>query len=280
MKKVLVTGANGYIGRHVVDELVEKGFEVIASDLEFDGVNSKAHRCNTEIFSGSKAIFEETGSPDICIHLAWRDGFVHNSPRHMLDLSKHYEFLANMAEGGCKNISVMGSMHEIGYWEGKVDDSTPCNPLSQYGVAKNALRQSILLLAESLGFNVYWLRAYYILGDDMKNHSIFARILQTAQEGRVEFPFTSGKNKYDFIKIEELSKRIVAASTQDKYTGIIEVCTGNPVALSEQVEQFIKEHHLNISLKYGEFPDRTYDSPVLYGDNTIIDAIMAGALKG
>uniref|UniRef100_UPI000A6B92E0 hypothetical protein n=1 Tax=Clostridium sp. NkU-1 TaxID=1095009 RepID=UPI000A6B92E0 len=71
----------------------------------------------------------------------------------------------------------------------------------------------------------------------------------------------------------ELAEMIVEASTQKEHTGIINVCSGQPISLGEKVEQFIKEHNLDISLQYGVFPDRAYDSPIIYGDNTIIRKI-------
>lgn len=273
-KRVLITGANGYIGRHVVEAFIDKGYSVIAADLQCTDVNFKAERYTAPIFSGSKNIYDETGCPDLCIHLAWQDGFVHNAPSHMLNLSKHYEFLSNLIEAGCHNIAVMGSMHEVGYWEGKIDSNTPCNPSSQYGIAKNALRQSLLLLSKDKDVNIYWLRAYYILGDDVKNHSIFSKILMAVQDGKGTFPFNSEKNKYDFLDVKELARQIMYASIQKKYTGIINVCSGQPVSLAERVEQFINENHLPISLEYGKFPDRPYDSPIVYGDNTVIQQIM------
>lgn len=239
--KVLVTGAAGYIGRHVVEKLLNMGHEVVAVDLISDGIDSRAKYCDISIFSGNKAIFRELGEPDACIHLAWKDGFVHSSVAHMGNLSSHYRFLCDMIDGGCKRIAVMGTMHEIGFWEGVINENTPCNPLSQYGIAKNALRQSLLLYAKDKDVKIYWLRAYYILGDDLKNHSIFTKLMQAAQEGKQEFPFTMGKNKYDFIEVDELARQIAKASTQDKYTGIINVCSGNPVSLADRVEQFIKE---------------------------------------
>ena len=275
MKKVLVTGANGYIGQHVVKNALDRGFDVIACDIRNTGIDNRATFTDVSIFSGEKDVYEKLGKPDVCIHMAWQDGFVHNAPSHILNLSKHYEFLINLAEAGCKNIAVMGTMHEIGYWEGKIDADTPCNPLSNYGIAKNALRQAMLLESKAKNFNLYWLRAYYILGDDSRNHSIFTKLLQAANEGKKEFPFTTGKNKYDFVEVEDLANMIVAAATQEKHTGIINVCSGTSVSLADRVEQYIKDKKLDIKLNYGAFPDRAYDSPEEYGDATIIKEILS-----
>ena len=145
MKTILVTGAAGYIGRHVVKKALDMGYRVIASDFAFKGVDERAEFCDVPIFSGDKNIYAALGKPDVCIHMAWRDGFRHNAPSHMKDLSSHVTFLNNMAAGGLSDLTVMGTMHEVGYWEGAIEDDTPCNPLSQYGIAKNALRQSMML---------------------------------------------------------------------------------------------------------------------------------------
>lgn len=272
--RVLVTGAAGYMGKHVVRNLLSKGHKVLAVDLNHKEINDNAQIVDVDIFSGEKDIYNMTQRPDLCIHLAWQDGFVHNSSKHMENLSGHFEFLKNMIDGGCKNISVMGTMHEIGFYEGKVDENTPCNPLSQYGIAKNALRQAILLLTQNTDVNLYWLRAYYILGDDIRNSSIFTKLLRAAEDGKKTFPFTTGTNQYDFIDIKELAAQIVAASTQEEVTGVINVCTGEPVALKDRVEAFIKEKNLDIALEYGVFPERPYDSKIIYGDNSKIKKIM------
>jgi len=281
MKKVLVTGASGYIGRHVVRELLRRGFLVVSNDLYRDETNPEAEFISTDIFSGEQGIFEALGRPDALIHLAWEQGFVHGAPVHMERLSAHFRFLKDMVKGGLKEISVMGSMHEVGFFEGAVTADTPCSPLSLYGVSKNALRQAMFIEAKQGDFALYWLRGFYIYGDDARGSSIFAKLTQAAAEGRKEFPFTTGRNEYDFIEIDELARQIVSAATQglrnveDPVTGVINVCSGKPMTLAERVESFIVENGFDIKLEYGVFPDRPYDSKVIWGDDGLIRKILA-----
>lgn len=272
--KVLVTGANGYIGSKVVKKLCEYGIEVIATDFSNANIDERAHFIKADIFSNEENWFKYFSSPDVCLHLAWRDGFVHNSPRHMEDLSSHYKFMCNLIDNGLKHIACMGTMHEVGYHEGAIDENTNCNPLSMYGISKNALRKSLELYANSKNCKFQWLRAYYIFGDDLYGNSIFCKIRQAVRDGKELFPFTTGKNKYDFIHIDDLANQISRCVMQDKVLGIINVCSGKPVSLADQIEWYISYNKLPIKLDYGKFPDRPYDSPCIYGDNKKIKEIM------
>ena len=279
MKTILVTGAAGYIGRHVVKNALDRGYRVIAADFNFKGVDERAEFCDVPLFGGDADLYRKLGSPDVCIHLAWRDGFRHNSAAHMKDLSSHVTFLNTLIDGGLKDLSVMGTMHEVGYWEGAVDENTPCNPMSMYGIAKNALRQQLLLYTQNKDVHLHWLRAYYIYGDDARGSSIFAKLYQAAEDGKTTFPFTTGKNLYDFIHVDDLAQMIMKASIQGEVDGIINVCTGKPMSLADKIESYIKEKNMNIRLEYGAFPDRPYDSPGIWGDAAKIEAIMGNGAK-
>lgn len=278
--KVLITGANGYIGRHVAKELLDRGHEVIGADLSYDGLDERAERSDVPIFSGDSDIYEKFGRPDLCIHLAWRNGFDHNNFSHVQDLPGHYLFLRNMMQGGLPHLSVMSTMHEVGYFEGAISEDTPTNPLTPYGIAKNALRELVQAEAKKDGCVLQWLRAYYIVGDDARNSSIFTKLSEAAAAGKEKFPFTSGKSKFDFISIEELAHQIAAASLQTEVTGIINCCSGEPVSLAEEAEKYIREHHFTISLDYGKFPDRADASPAVWGNPDKIRKILENENRG
>lgn len=277
MEKFLITGANGYIGHHVTNKLLENNNACItAVDFDNKNIDKKIKFKNLDILNKADdpGLYKKLDYPDNLIHLAWQDGFNHYSESHVDNLSKHFKFLKNMIDKGIKSLTVMGTVHEIGYHVGKVDENTTCEPLSYYGIAKNTLRQLLFAYAKDKDVSIKWLRAYYIVGDDLHNHSVFTKILEAAKNGEKEFPFVNGTNKFDFIDIENLSEMIVSAATQSKITGIINVCSGVPISIKDKAEEFIKEHNLKIKLKCGIFPSRKYDSPVIFGDNAKIMKIM------
>ncbi|MEK5490582.1 NAD(P)-dependent oxidoreductase [Paenibacillus sp. FSL R7-0297] len=273
-KTIVVTGAGGYIGRYVVRCLLDMGVNVTAVDFNTENIDARANKMEVNIFSDNEKIFEELGSPDCCLHMAWRDGFVHNSEAHLQFLYSHYNFVKRMVDGGLKQIVVMGTMHEVGYYEGEINADTPTNPHSLYGIAKNSLRQSLEILLKDKDVVFQWLRAFYIYGDDLNNKSIFSKIIESANAGKESFPFTTGKNKYDFITVDELSKQIALSAIQTEVTGTINCCSGNAISLGEMAEDFIKRNGFSIKLEYGAYPDRPYDSPAIWGNNVKIQKIL------
>lgn len=271
--KVLVTGANGYLGQGIVKAILGKKNEVIATDLNLRNVDDRAKKVACNIFE-IKDPYEYFGKPDVVLHLAWRDGFVHYSSAHIDDLPKHYMFIKKIAEAGVRQISVLGSMHEIGFYEGSINENTPCNPITPYGISKNALRQLTEMLCKQNDVIFQWLRGYYIVGNSKFGSSIFSKITSAEEEGKKEFPFTMGQNQYDFINYDVFVEQVATVVTQNEINGIINICSGKPEKLADRVERFIKENNYKIRLKYGAFPDRPYDSKAIWGDGEKIQNIM------
>ena len=271
--KVLVTGANGYLGRGIVKAILDRGIEVIAADFATSLVDERAVGMECNLFEIENP-YEYFGKPDILLHLAWRDGFVHYSEAHIDDLPKHYLFIRKMLTSGIKQIAVMGSMHEIGFFEGSIKEDTPCRPITPYGISKNALRDLVKMEANKQNVVFQWLRGFYIVGNTRIGNSIFSKLVAAAEDGKEEFPFTMGQSQYDFIDYPEFCEQVAAVVSQHDINGIINICSGKPEKLADRVERFIEECGFDIKLKYGAFPDRPYDSKAVWGNNSKIKAIM------
>lgn len=272
--KILVTGANGYLGQGIVKHILDSGNKVVAADFKVDYVDERADRRECDLFN-IKDSYSYFGQPDVLLHLAWRDGFVHYSDAHIEDLPKHYLFIKKFAESDVKMIAVMGSMHEIGFFEGSIKEDTPCKPITPYGISKNSLRMLTEMLCKQKEKKFMWLRGYYIVGNSHFGSSIFSKITEAEIEGKKEFPFTMGQNQFDFTDYEDFCEQTARAVGQDEVLGVINICSGYPEKLADRVEQFIKENGYAIKLKYGAFPDRPYDSKAVWGDGSKISKIMS-----
>lgn len=271
--KILVTGANGYLGQGIVRIILNNGHCVVATDFNTQFVDERAERIVCNLFEVDNP-YSFFGEPDVLLHLAWRDGFVHYSSAHIDDLPKHYAFIKKMVDGGIQQVAVMGSMHEIGFFEGSINESTPCHPTTPYGIAKNALRNLTQMLCKQKNIVFQWLRGYYIVGNSKFGSSIFSKITAAVDEGKTEFPFTLGQNQYDFIDYPDFCAQVAAVVGQKNEQGIINICSGKPEKLADRVERFIKENDYRIKLQYGAFPDRPYDSKAIWGNDTKIRKIM------
>lgn len=271
---ILVTGANGYLGQGIVKGILDNGHEVISADFSTEHVDERSRKFSGDIFALENP-YEKLGKPEVLLHLAWRDGFIHNSDAHIEDLPKHYHFIQKMIADGVSKVCVMGSMHEIGFYEGSIKEETPCNPMSLYGIGKNTLRQTTELLCRQNQIMFQWLRGYYIVGNAKYGSSIFTKIMQAEEEGKETFPFTMGQNQYDFLDYDAFCRQVAAAVCQNDVLGIINIASGKPEKLAERVERYLKENCFKIKPEYGAFPDRPYDSKAVWGDTSKMDLILS-----
>ena len=165
-------------------------------------------------------------------------------------------------------------MHEVGFFEGSINENTPTNPQSLYGIAKDALRNAVKVMANGTNTVVQWVRGYYIVGNSQFGCSIFSKITAAEKEGKTEFPFTTGQNQWDFVDYPDFCNQVAKIVQQKDVTGIINACSGHPEKLADRVERFIKENNYKIKLAYGTFPDRPYDSKAVWGSDAKIRKVI------
>ncbi len=255
---------------------MDYGHQVVATDIQDNSIDQRADILVGDLFQVEDP-YAFFGEPDVLLHLAWRDGFVHYSDKHIEDLPKHYAFIKAFAESNARMIAVMGSMHEIGFYEGAIKEDTPCEPTTPYGIGKNALRELTSMLCKQNNKEFMWLRGYYIVGNSQYGSSVFSKITAAEKEGKKEFPFTMGQNQFDFIDYEAFCEQVTQSVSQESVLGVINICSGHPEKLADRVEKFIKENKYKIQLRYGAFPDRPYDSKAVWGDGKKIQEILSNS---
>ena len=184
--RILVTGANGYLGSGIVKAILNQGNDVIAVDFNVDHVDNRAIKMPCDLFKIENP-YHYFGKPDILLHLAWRDGFVHYSDAHINDLPAHYNFIKTMAQTGCKHIAAMGSMHEIGFFEGSINENTPCHPTTPYGIGKNSLRDLTEMICKKNDCVFQCYEDIILLEILNMGHQFFLKLLQLLKKERRNF---------------------------------------------------------------------------------------------
>lgn len=277
-KNVLVTGANGYVGSHIISELskYKKDINIIGVDFNNSNIKENIEFISYNILENANNpnLYQKLNCPDILLHLAWRDGFTHNADSHIIDLSQHFAFIKNLIDNGCCRIAVAGSFREYGRCNGKVSENHVLETDNNYSLAKCTLNKALKLYIQDKDVCFQWLRFFTPYGDDELNNSILSKILKWEKEGQESFPFTEGKEQYDYIHVDTLAKYVVATIMQTQIDGEINICTGKPTELKTMVENFIKENNLKIKPIFGAYKSRNYDSPIIYGDNTKLLKIL------
>ena len=281
MKKILIMGANGYIGSCLTKRLCDRDdqYEVIASGRNNNNIDTRAKYIKYDIkqgFSEGEQTFFPFDIPDICIYLTWQDGFNHNADSHMRDLSYHWRFIKRLLDGGIRHLAVMGSFREYGNYCGAAREDMEIQPDNFYVLAKDTLHKAIDMYIKNQELKIcfQWIRPFSVYGYDDLNNSIFSKILKWDAEGEKTFPCTMGEERYDYIHMDEVVKQIEAIISQTTVSGAINCCTGRSVSLKDQIDYFINEHKLEIRPEYGAYARRKYDSDEIYGNRDKLNKIM------
>jgi dTDP-6-deoxy-L-talose 4-dehydrogenase (NAD+) len=276
IKKILITGATGFIGNKIITYLLKNmDFKIIATckDLEkakkmewVNNVDLKIFDLNSD-FNKFENLYEFFNKPDLMIHLAWEGLPNYKEKFHFeKNLMVHYGFLKNMVENGLKEITVSGTCFEYGMIRGCVKEDFVTNPNTAYGLAKDTLRKFLCELQKTNNFNLRWMRIFYLYSNFENYRSIFSQIDQAIKNGDEIFNMSGGEQVRDYLSVEELVENIIKISLQNKVLGSINCCSGKPVKLKQMIEDYLKNKNANISLNLGYYPYLDYEPFEFFGN--------------
>lgn len=282
MQKVLVTGATGFIGNYVVEELLKRNCQIITSSANETTAKQKGWFVKTDyrpfdlaFLNKNENYFEFFDKPDTMIHLSW-EGLPNYKDNFHLEqnLPRHKVFLENIIRNGLRNINITGTCFEYGIQEGKLSEDMPPLPQNPYAQAKNELRIFIEDLKKKYSFEYKWIRLFYMFGKGQNTKSLLSQLQQALDNHNEVFNMSGGRQTRDFLPVEKVAEYIVDIALQKKVLGIINCCSGIPVTVKQLVQQYLQSKNATIKLNLGYYPYPDYEPMHFWGDNSLLNQII------
>lgn len=252
MKRAVVTGGAGFIGSHVVDQVLERGAEVLVIDNLVTGRRSNLDRAHS--VAGGRLTLLETSicdadaynavisfKPDVILHLAAQMDVRHSVQEPAFDAQENVVGTVNMLEAG-KTAGVkrfvFSSTGGAIYGEQDhfpADENHPVRPKSPYGVSKRAAELYLSYYAQEFGLQTFSLRFANVYGPRQNPHgeagvvAIFANRLLDGEALRVN---GDGGQTRDFVYVGDVVRACMLATDAVSDGGFVVYNVGRGVESS------------------------------------------------
>jgi nucleoside-diphosphate-sugar epimerase len=278
--RVLVTGATGFVGRHVINELLQRGHAVLAVARD----NARAETMQwypqvnfiaCDLATDYASLLSEHSLPDALVHLAWPSlpnyrNFFHIGTNLRADLA----FLPAAVAVGIPQIMVAGTCLEYGFQNGPLTEDMATAPHTPYGFAKDTLRKGLEMLQQEQPFTLQWMRLFYMFGEGQNPNSLLAHLDRAIDQGDAVFNMSMGDQLRDYLAIEEVAANFVLAlENSAQCCGVINCCSGRPVSVFDLVSQRRQARSSVIRLNRGHYPYPDYEPKEFWGVPAKLDAL-------
>jgi nucleoside-diphosphate-sugar epimerase len=228
VNRVLVTGAGGFIGRHTLGPLRERGFEVHAVGRA-QGIDL--------LKPGSAVAAVAAARPTHLLHLAWyaEHGRFWTASENLDWVGASLELLRAFAEAGGRRAVIAGTCAEYAWDPGGrcTERRTPLRPVTMYGAAKHGLHEVASAYAAQAGTSLAWGRVFFCFGPYEPPDRLVPSVARALLAGH-EAAVTHGTQVRDFLAVEELGDAF-AALLGSEVDGPVNVASGEPIALRDLI---------------------------------------------
>lgn len=281
--KILVTGSTGFIGNHLINELLkDTNNEVITTSRNeekaskfdwFSEVKYAPYDLNTK---EELNLFEYFNKPDKLIHLAWEGLPNYNDLVHIeKNLFNNYKLIKNLVTNGLKDITITGTCFEYGMVNGCLKEDLQTNPSNSYALAKDSLRKFIEELKKQYDFRYKWVRLFYMYGEGQGEKSLISLLDKAIKNEQKEFNMSGGEQLRDYLNIKEVVFYISKIALQEKIDNqIINCCSGKPISIRKFVEKYLELNNYKIKLNLGYYPYPNYEPMAFWGDNIKLKKVL------
>ena len=274
--KVAVSGATGFVGRHVVAALERAGLEPTLWVRPSAPPSTSRHRvARIDVGDPPDQPFELLGRPDALIHLAWGGLPNYQSLHHFeRELPAHYALLKRLVEEGLSTVVVAGTCFEYGMQSGPLAETLDAAPANPYALAKDELRRQLQQLQRERPFALTWARLFYLHGEGQAETALWPQLRRAVESGAPTFPMSGGEQLRDYLPVEQAADHLVALARRRREHGIVNVCSGRPVSVRSLVEGWLAANAWTIGLDLGRYPYPAHEPMAFWGDTTKLERCL------
>lgn len=250
--KVLVTGSSGFLGKHILDEAIKQGHDVLCLK------HSEIDTCQDLVNSFA---------PEILVHCAWGGTSVANRNNPELqganvEMSKKVVRLYPF-----KQIIAAGSQDEYGNINKIVDENCLLNPTSEYAKAKVFFCNWIKKYAEQNGIEWQWIRIFNMYGRGQASSWLIPSIIAKCVNGEKFMQTTKGEQKYAYLNADDFGRAVVSMFGAKEKSGIYNISSSIPIPLHDIFIMIKELTNSDIIFEFGAIPYRTGQSMMICGDS-------------
>jgi nucleoside-diphosphate-sugar epimerase len=276
--RVLVTGATGFIGGHLVPRLVERGCDVYSLERYVTGRYVLGQRREVKTVFGDlkeyfavKRVVQEV-QPDAVVHLAAVSpvAFSYDHPHEVIQTN--FLGTVNLAESclreapDFKQFLFASTSETYGNGPNPKTEDTPQNPNSPYAVSKHACEKYLMYMRDAHGFPVTILRNFNTYGRKDNTHFVVERaIVQMLQEKTISLGDPTPVRDLQYVD-SHVSSFLTCLDKPEAEGEVFNFCTGRGISIKQLAELIGEIIGFNGEILWNTIPARPLDIRELVGD--------------
>jgi dTDP-6-deoxy-L-talose 4-dehydrogenase (NAD+) len=270
-KRILLTGATGFVGRQILSALLKDDMDVRL--VVHAGSEARLPASKTADIVQTADLFNENADwwaatcedVDTVIHAAWyaEPGVYMQSPKNLDCLAGTLQLAKGCVKAGVKRFVGIGSCSEYDMTAGHLSVDTPLRPSTPYAGAKVAAFLALSTLLPQQGIAFAWARLFYLYGEGEDSRRLVPYLRARLSAGEPA-ELTSGTQIRDYLDVAMAGEEI-AELALGQITGAVNICSGQAQTVRELAEKIADEYGRRELLKFGARADNPFDPPCIVG---------------